>query len=210
MKKLSICLCTLIIVFAALSFTKKNAVPIEKGIKDFSLKSTNNKLVTLSSYKKAKGFILVFTCNKCPMAKLYSKRLNAMYAKYKKQGVYLMAINSMDTVAYKEESFALMQKKVTKEQLHFPYLQDKLQVVAKQFKATYTPQSFVVWKNQFGSLSIKYEGAIDDSALEPSKANNYLEKAVDQLLQNKAVSLPTTKSVGCRIYFRGEINKMNL
>ena len=46
------------------------------------------------------------------MAKFYSQRLNEMNDKYKKMGFPLIAINSMDTLAYAEESFKNMQKKV--------------------------------------------------------------------------------------------------
>lgn len=205
MKKLATLLMLLMIVA---SFSFKNSTT-EKTIKNFSLKSTDNKVISLEKYKNAKGFIIVFTCNKCPMAKLYSERLNGLSAKYKSKEIYLMAINAMDTVAYKEESFKLMQKKVKIENLNFPYLQDKFQKVAKQFGATHTPQSFVIWKDFFGKWVIKYEGSIDDSALEPSKANHYLETAVDQLIQNKTVTNPYTKSVGCRIYYRGEVAKMD-
>lgn len=205
MKKIA----TLLILLMIVSSFSFKEITTEKTIKNFSLKSTDNKVISLEKYKNAKGFIIVFTCNKCPMAKLYSERLNNLSEKYNSKKIYLMAINAMDTVAYKEENFKLMQKKVKKEKLLFPYLQDKEQAVAKQFGASYTPQSFVIWKNKLGKWIIRYEGSIDDSALEPKKANNYLETAVVELLQNKTVSNPTTKSVGCRIFYRGEIAKMD-
>ena len=198
----------IVLGFFISSFSLNSYLSVEKKIKNFSLKSTDNQKISLSDYKDAKGFIVVFTCNKCPMAKLYSKRLNNLNLKYTSKGIYLIAINSMDTVAYKEENFALMQKKVKKEQLNFPYLQDKSQKVAKQFGATYTPQSFVIMKDYIGQWVVKYEGSIDDSALEPNKANNYLEKATDELLLQKEVSKPYTKAVGCRIFYRGVYNKM--
>lgn len=208
MKKSALNLGILLLCFALLSFALKPLSQADKTIKTFRLKSTENKIVSLSDYKNAKGFIIVFTCNKCPMAKLYSERLNNLNNKFKTQGVYLLAINSMDTVAYKEESFKSMQKKVVREKTTFPYLQDKKQEVAKQFKAINTPQSFVIWKNKSGKWVQKYEGVIDDSALEPKKGNNYLEKAVEELLQNKLVSNPITESVGCRIFYRGVFDKM--
>ena len=149
----------LLFVFCSFTFSDKSNI-----ISNFKLKSaTTNKWVSLSDYEDAKGFIVVFICNKCPMAKFYSQRLNQMDAKYKKMGVPLVAINSMDTLAYGDESFKQMQKKVIKEQLRFPYLQDKKQHVAKQFNATHTPQAFVIWKIK-GKYILNYEGAIDDNA----------------------------------------------
>ena len=197
----------LLFAFINFSFLKNSN---EKLIKNFTLKSVDNKKFSLNDFKDAKGFVVVFICNKCPMAKLYSDRLIKINDKYKKQKVYLLAINSMDTLAYAEESFKLMQKKAAKDKFNFPYLQDKKQVVAKQFNATHTPQAFIIWKNKEGNkFSIKYQGTIDDNAAEPEKAtNHYLTSAIDDLLQNKPVAKPKTDSFGCRIFFRGEKQNM--
>jgi len=113
----------------------------------------------------------------------------------------------MDTLAYKEESFALMQKKARTEKLNFPYLQDKMQLVAKQFQATHTPQAFVIWKNAIGSFEVKYQGSIDDNAGDASNAKPLLAMAVNELIQNKPITYPNTESFGCRIYYRGEAKK---
>jgi peroxiredoxin len=196
-----------VMAFVCLSFI--DLKPKEKQIKNFKLKSISNKMVSLDDYRDAKGFVIVFTCNKCPMAKLYSDRLNKLHYMYKKQHVYLLVINSMDTLAYAEESFKLMQKKAIQERFNFPYLQDKKQTVAKQFGATHTPQAFILWKNNDAKFTIKYQGAIDDNASEPKKANPLLINTLEELLRNKTVSNPITESFGCRIYFRGEKQKMN-
>ncbi|MEC4048272.1 thioredoxin family protein [Flavobacterium sp. SUN046] len=183
--------------------------PKERIIKNFTLKNVDNTKISLDSYTDAKGFIIVFTCNKCPMAKLYSDRMNKIAEKYKKQKVYLLALNAMDTLAYAEESFKLMQKKAKKDNFNFPYLQDKKQTVAKEFGATHTPQSFVIWKNKKNKWQIRYEGAIDTNAGEPSKAKPQLTVAVEELLQGKEVSTAKTESFGCKIYYRGIKNKMD-
>jgi len=192
-----------LLVITLTGFTAMRNVTRAQNIKDFHLKNVNNKIVSLSSFKNAKGFMVVFTCNKCPMAKFYSERLNKLNALYKTKGVYLLAINAMDTLAYAEESFALMQQKAKKDKLTFPYLQDDLQVVAKQFNATHTPQAFVIWKNKLGTYDIKYQGAIDDNAGDAANAEPFLAEAVTQLLTHKPLTHPTTESFGCRIFYRG-------
>ncbi len=164
----------------------------------------------MSDFKNARGFVVVFLSNKCPMAKFYSKRLNQMHEKYKSKGIYLLAINSMDTLAYGDESFAKMKKKTKADGFNFPYLQDKNQTVAKQFKAENTPQAFVIWKNKSGHFIVKYQGAIDDNAGEPEKVqHHFVTAAVDELLTGKKVSQSKSDSFGCRIYYRGEKQKMN-
>ena len=204
MNKLIILLVFIVLLFVTLSFIK----PVDAAISSFKLKSVSNKSVALSDYKEAKGFIVVFTCNKCPMANLYTDRLNNLNLKYKNKGFPLLVLNAMDTLVYAEESFALMQKKAIKNKFNFPYLQDKEQKIAKQFKATHTPQAFVILKNKFGKYNIKYQGAIDDNAGDAKSANPNLENAVIELVQGKNVSKPTTESFGCRIFFRGEKYKM--
>ncbi|WP_264521435.1 thioredoxin family protein [Flavobacterium sp. N1994] len=208
MNRIEYLLIAILLAVLYLSFATIGDTLNSKSIKNFSLKNVDNKSISLSSYRNAKGFMVIFTCNKCPMAKFYSDRLNKLNAQYKTKGVYLLAIDAMDTLAYKEESFALMQKKAKADKLNFPYLQDKLQVVAKQFNATHTPQAFVIWKNKSGNYDIKYEGAIDDNAGDAGNAKPYLAEAVNELLQNKSVTNAKTESFGCRIFYRGEQQKM--
>ena len=208
MNRIGYLLIAILLAVFSLSFATISDALNSRTIKDFSLKNVNNKNISLSSYKNAKGFMVIFTCNKCPMAKFYSERLNKLNTQYKSKGVYVLAIDAMDTLAYKEESFDLMQKKSKNDKLNFPYLQDKLQVVAKQFNATHTPQAFIIWKNNSGSYDIKYEGAIDDNAGDASNAKPFLSEAVNELLQNKSVTNAKTESFGCRIFYRGEKQKM--
>jgi peroxiredoxin len=195
------------VLFLFCSFTNP---PKEIKISNFKLKSaTTNNWVSLSDFKNAKGFVVVFISNKCPMARFYSTRLNQINDKYKSSNVFVLAINSMDTLAYANESFSKMQTKAKTEKLNFPYLQDKKQNVAKQFKAENTPQAFVIWKDKWGKFAIKYQGAIDDNAGEPEKIkNHFLTDAVDQLLQGKKVVVATSQSFGCRIFYRGIKDKM--
>ena len=90
------------------------------GISDFKLKNTDGKIISLSDYKEAKGFIIVFTCNHCPFAKLYPERLNALNEKYAKLGVPLIAISSTDTTLYEEDIYFEMCRYAKKEKFNFP------------------------------------------------------------------------------------------
>ena len=190
----------LFILITSMVFNNKPTT--ENTVKDFSLLNTDGKQVSLSNYPDAKGFIVIFTCNHCPFAKLYPKRFNEMTAKYKKLGVPLIAISSTDTVTYEEDSYALMVQKSKKEKFKFPYLYDNTQAVAKDFKADKTPHAFIIWKEN-NEWIVKYNGAIDDNGFEPKKVQNpYVMNAVDSLLANKNVGVKDTKSIGCKIYFR--------
>lgn len=172
-----------------------------KTITNFSLKSSDGSLVSLGDYPSAKGFIVVFTCNHCPFAKLYPQRFNQLNSKYLPQGVPLLAINSMDTLVYDDESLEKMKSKATEDGFNFPYLQDSEQSVGKLFGAEHTPQAFIIWKVE-GIWKVKYCGAIDDNGEHPELAIPYVANTVDELLHGKPVSMPQTPSFGCRIFYR--------
>ncbi len=189
----------LLSVFFLLSFVsgeKKNSV------KDFHLLNVDGKMVSLSDYSDAQGFIIVFTCNHCPFAKLYPERLNNLNNKYQPLGVPLIAISSTDTVIFEEDSYIKMIEKATSENFNYPYLFDEFQTVAKDFGAQKTPHAFVIWKvnNQY---TIKYDGAIDDNGAEPEKVkHSFVNDAVDALLKGEEIKITTTGSIGCQIKFR--------
>jgi peroxiredoxin len=190
-----------IVFFTLQSFRSENKSVLDNTISDFSLKNVDEKTISLSDYKNAKGFIIVFTCNHCPFAKLYSQRFNDLNTKYSSLGVPLLAINSMDTAMYEDESFINMKNKSTTEIFNFPYLCDNMQTVGKNFGADHTPHAYVIWKEN-NKWKIKYSGAIDDNGEEPKKATPYVANAVTELLENKQVSMAVTVSVGCKIFFR--------
>ena len=167
---------------------------------DFSLKNVDGKTVSLSD--NPKGYIIVFTCNHCPFAKLYPKRLNQLNKKYFSLGVPLIAISSTDTIMYAEDCYDKMIAKAKSGKYNFPYLYDSAQSVAKNYNAERTPQAFVIWKEN-DKWVVKYKGAIDDNGAEPKLVNeNYVANAVDELLKGNQVKQPITGSVGCKINFR--------
>ena len=194
------------ILFACSSFgfkgePYKETKHIGKWIPDFSLLNIDSTHISFKTYPNAKGFIIVFTCNHCPFAKLYPARLNALNLKYSSLGVPLLAINSMDTAVYEEESLELMRAKAMREKTNFPYLYDVTQSVGKSFGADHTPHAFILWKENEQWI-IKYAGAIDDNGEHPELANSFIENTLTELLANKAISNPETASFGCRIYYR--------
>jgi len=180
------------------AFAQKN----NKTLADFKLKNVDGNMVSLIDYPTAKGFIIVFTCNHCPFAKLYPPRLNDLNNKFKPLGVPLIAISSTDTMIYEEDTYPNMVKKANEERFNFPYLFDEMQEVAKKFNAQKTPHAYVIWKEN-NQWVVKYNGAIDDNGMEPEKVTEaYVSNAVDALLKEKKVLVSETKSIGCQIAFR--------
>src|SRR5436305_10638392 len=86
-------------------------VESERSVKDFHLLNVDGKMVSLKDFPDAKGFIIVFTCNHCPFAKLYPERMNRLNNKYKTLGFPLIAISSIDTVIFEEDTYPKMIEK---------------------------------------------------------------------------------------------------
>ncbi|WP_084163876.1 thioredoxin family protein [Olivibacter sitiensis] len=166
-------------------------------VADFSLKNIDGKTVSFSSFPDAKGYIVVFTCNTCPVAKSYEERIKELDATYKSAGYPVIAINPNDPVVQKGEDLADMQQRAKDKGFTFPYLLDPGHVVTKQFGATRTPHIFIVEKTEAGNV-VQYIGAIDDNSNgEPSKF--FAKNAVDELLAGSKPTTNFTKAVGCTI-----------
>lgn len=174
----------------------------ENTIEDFQLKNIDGKILSLKDFPDAKGFIIVFTSNGCPFAKLYPQRMNEMNLKYMPLGVPLIAINSTDTLQFEENSLTEMVKSAKENNFNFSYLSDAEQLAAKNFGAKKTPHAFVIWKENNG-WTIKYNGAIDDNAAHPELVQNkYVENAINELLRGEDVKIKETKSIGCSIIYK--------
>lgn len=197
MKKLA-ALLLLVTVFIAVGFTTEVPKPYKIGDKatDFKLKSVDGKMYGMSSYKDAKGFIVVFTCNHCPFAVKYEDRINALAKKYKTKGYILLAINPNDPEVQPEDSFDLMKVRAKEKGFAFPYLVDEGQKIYPQYGATKTPHVFLLDKNRI----VKYIGAIDDNVDSAADVKEkYLENAIAALESGKTPSPQTTKAIGCTI-----------
>jgi len=163
---------------------------------DFLLQSVDGKMYSMSDYKDAKGFIVVFTCNHCPFAVKYEDRIIDLAKRYKSKGYVLLAINPNDPDAQPADSFELMQVRAKEKGFTFPYLFDEGQKVYPQYGATKTPHVFLLNKN----LIVKYIGAIDDNVDEPSEVKEkFLENAIAALDKNQEPKPSVTKAIGCSI-----------
>jgi peroxiredoxin len=197
---------SLILVSTLLSSFKKTEPSLAYGIgdavADFKLKNVDGKMLSLSSFSSAKGFIIIFTSNHCPFSKAYEERMIALNNKYLSQGFPVIAINPNDPEAYEDDSFINMQARAKERGYTFPYLSDETQNVAKTFGALRTPHVFVLKKENDKNI-VHYIGAIDDNAQDPaSVTKHYVEDAVSNLLADKPVITTTTKAIGCAIKWK--------
>jgi len=166
---------------------------------DFKLKNVDNKMVSLSDYKNAKGYIVIFTCNHCPYAKAYQDRIIALNNKYAAKGYPVIAINPNDPKLVPDDSFEAMQVRAKEKGFTFPYLFDDGQKIFPQYGATKTPHVYVLQKEK-GKNIVRYIGAIDDNYANANDVSHkYVETAVDDLLAGKPIAQTTTLAIGCSI-----------
>lgn len=187
-------------VMSAFTYVKSNTgYQVGDIATDFSLKNVNDKNVSLSDFKEAKGFIVVFTCNHCPYAVAYEDRIIALDKKFAKLGYPVIAINPNNPAVQSADSFELMKVRAKEKGFKFPYLFDDGQKIYPQYGATKTPHVYVLQKTKAGN-QVKYIGAIDDNYSDESAVKTkYVENAVNALLDNQEVPVKTTKAIGCSI-----------
>ena len=166
---------------------------------DFSLKNIDGKMVSLSNYKDAKGFIVIFTCNTCPYAVAYEDRIVALDKKYASKGYPVIAIMPNNTDVKPGDNLDAMKVRAKQKGFTFPYLIDEGQKIYPQYGATKTPHVYLLQKTAKGN-QVKYIGAIDDNHQDASAVKTkYVENAVDALLSGKEVKEKETRAIGCSI-----------
>jgi peroxiredoxin len=163
---------------------------------DFKLKNVDETLFSLSDIKDAKGYIVVFTCNECPFAKMYEDRLIALHNTYAPKGYSVIAINPNVSEDNDRESFAAMQKRAKEKEFPFVYLADEKHEVFPKYGAVRTPHVFLLDSER----KVQYIGTIDNNAKSAEDVTiKYVENAIDALENGKKPMPNFTKAIGCPV-----------
>lgn len=166
---------------------------------EFELKNVNGKEVGFKNFPDAKGFILVFTCNTCPVSQAYEERIKELDKKYAAQGYPVIAINPNDPELVSDDSYEKMQQRAKNKAYSFPYLFDKGQVITNRYGAKNTPHAFLIGRQNKGYI-IEYAGAIDNDPRDGNSGKtNYMENAIADLQHGKKPALASTKAIGCSV-----------
>jgi peroxiredoxin len=201
MKKIKGIIAVVAIMMLSAFTTVGNGYKVGDIATDFSLKNIDGAMVSLSDYKDAKGFIVIFTCNTCPYAVAYEDRIIALNKKYASKGYPVIAIMPNNPEIQPGDSMEAMQQRAQKKGFTFPYLMDEGQKIYPQYGATKTPQVYVLQKTSKGN-EVKYIGAIDDNYQDAKAVNTkYVENAVDALMSGQPIKETQTRAIGCSIKF---------
>jgi peroxiredoxin len=200
MKKIALLVSFMMLVTAGL-MAGESLKPGDAAM-DFNLRDVSGKMFSLSQMKNTKGFIVVFTSITCPVSSKYEQRIINLNDRFAAKGYPVIAINSNDSNVSPGDSYENMQRVAREKGYTFEYLRDEDQEVAREYGATNTPHVYVLsWKN--GKLMVEYVGAIDNNVDDPARADKkYVEDAVNALLKGEALTVSSTKAVGCSIKWK--------
>ncbi len=190
------------LVVTTLGAQPRSGYALGDAVDDFTVKSTDNRAVTLRDYQAQKGLIVVFSSNHCPFSRIYEERIQAIDRQFAPQGYPVLAIMPNDPTVYPEDSFANMQRRADEQHYPYTYAIDESQQATRRFGTSRTPQIFVL-KQTNGQFIVEYTGAIDDNPQDRAGVKrNYVDEAVSSLLAGRPVSTPITKAVGCAVKLR--------
>ena len=198
MKKTLLILLPIVI---ATSFSFKPSVdplPIGSSIPnaDKKMKNVAGMELSFKDAMNAKGLLVMFSCNTCPVVHAYQSRTTEVcnYAKSKNIGVILL--NSNEGSRDNGDSFSDMKEYASEQSYNWAYVVDENSVMANAFGATRTPECFLF----NGEGKLVYHGAIDDNQNGPDQVTRkHLKIAMDEMLDGKDVAVKKTRSVGCTI-----------
>ncbi|MBN9681768.1 MULTISPECIES: redoxin domain-containing protein [unclassified Corallococcus] len=176
-------------VFAA------DTAEVGKPAPAFTLKDEAGKAHSLSEYK-GKVVVLEWTNPECPFVKRHyeAKTMQNTQKGFDAKKVVWLAVDSSST--HNAKSAADWKKK---EGFSQPVLLDTDGTVGKSYAAKTTPHMYVI----DGEGVVRYAGAIDNDprGKEATKVN-YVQTAVDALLNGKQVPTATSEPYGCSVKYK--------
>ncbi|MCB9261870.1 MAG: thioredoxin family protein [Flavobacteriales bacterium] len=170
-----------------------------KKLFKFELKATDGEVYSNYSFADRTALLIVVTCNHCPYANAYWKRIERFSTIYEEDNLAVVCINPNDAEKYPQDSFENMVQLMNENKFNFVYLHDEAQTVTKKLGATRTPEAFLFNSKR----ELVYKGAIDDSWENPHSVTRvYLEDAIEASLDGLEVDFPEINPVGCSIKWK--------
>jgi peroxiredoxin len=170
---------------------------------NFQLPGVDGRMHQLADYSASPVLAVVFTCNHCPIAQMYERRIAQLASDYKDRGVAVVAIQPNDPKAIRideldssDMSDSLEEMKIRAEYKHltYPYLYDgETQSVAEAYGPQATPHVFVFDRER----RLRYEGRFDNSYRAELVKTHEARDAIEALLANREIPVKHTGVFGC-------------
>lgn len=174
---------------------------IGESAPDFSLPATDGRTYSLADFDDADVLVILFTCNHCPFVVGSDEVTRATAERFRDRGVRFVGINANSRHTYAEDDFDHMVARMREHAFPWVYLHDASQEVAREYGALRTPHFFVFDRDR----KLIYTGRGVDNPRDASKITvNDLERALEEHLAGKPVSVPATNPIGCNVKWEGK------
>lgn len=168
---------------------------------DFTLPATDGKTYSLSDFDDAKVLVVFFTCNHCPYVIGSDEVTRQTVEKFTPRGVKFVGINSNSEKTKPQDSMEHMTERMNEHKFPWLYLRDASQQIAWAYGALRTPHFYVFDRDR----RLIYTGRGVDNPRETDKMTvNDLERALEEHLAGKSVSVPLTNPLGCNVKWDGQ------
>jgi len=193
-------------VVLALTASAQEAHPIlalGSAAPNFELPGVDGAIHKLADYSSSPVLVVVFTCNHCPIAQMYERRIAQLGGDYKDRGVAVVAIQPNDPTAIRideldssdlSDSLEEMKIRAQYKHLTYPYLYDgETQSVTEAYGPQATPHVFIFDHER----RLRYEGRMDNSYRAEMVKTHEARDAIDALLAHREVAVKHTGVFGC-------------
>jgi len=162
-----------------------------KPIEAIEIRGVKKYMVNLAGHK---ALVVVFLDFRCPISNRMIPVLNDLTSRYTGLDVAFAGVVcggvTFDELINKKKEF----------RIQFDLFHDPKLAIANHFRATTTPQAFVIDKQRV----IRYIGAINDQYTDrttrlAAPTKKYLEDCLDQVLSSRPVDPANTRAIGCPI-----------
>lgn len=184
-----------------MTLTASAMLPLGTQAPDFTLPDACGNPVALAEFAGAPATVIVFLCNHCPYVKHLKTALAAFAHEYAAREVAIVGINANDAEAHPEDSAEEMLRDIAAFGYPFPYLIDRTQQVAKDYRAACTPDFYLF----DADLRLVYRGQFDESRPESGVpvTGRDLRAAVDTVLAGQTPDADGQRpSLGCNIKWK--------
>ncbi len=176
-------------------------LPLGAQAPDFSLPATDGKTYSLAEFRDAKVLVIFFTCNHCPYVINSDEVTRATALRFQNQGVQFAGINSNSENTKPDDDFDHMVQRMEEHRFPWTYLRDKSQEIALAYGALRTPHFFVF----DSSRKLVYTGrGVDKPRNTAEMTVNDLERALEDVVSGKPVSVSVTNPIGCNVKWEGK------
>lgn len=167
---------------------------IGKKLASFQLTDFRGRDLTEKDFAESKLLVVAFLGVECPLAKLYSERLQKIQETYATRGVTIIGVD-----ANQQDSLTEMAAHARRHSISYPFAKDTQQALVTALGATRTPEVFLLDEHR----SVRYHGRVDDQYgvgyVREKPTTNDLVDAIESLLSGQEIASEHQAAPGCLI-----------